>query len=88
VWLVVCISRDVKTSVISTIVVEGHPYLMKSASGHFKKQNAQGCYGTQTKPPFGLMLACFQVNITNSSRLREMKAKLDNIKNTCSCHQH
>jgi hypothetical protein len=39
-------------------------------------------------PSKGLMLACFQVNITNSSRLWELKAKLDNIKNRCSCHQH
>lgn len=37
---------------------------------------------TLHKTLFGFMLACFQVNVTNSSRLWELKAKLDNIKKT------
>ncbi len=140
VWLVVCISRDVRTSVISTIVVEGtliwwnlqvgisKSKMPASIGVFFFKILALGFFTflqwylevTQlvplgyhdnffklknrwflrwvakpssrvlpyTKPLLGLMLAYFQVNTANSSRLWELKAKLDNIKNTCSCHQH
>jgi hypothetical protein len=50
------------------------------------KAQLKGVTVHKTPPWFDACI--FQVNTANSSRLWELKAKLDNIKNTSSCHQH